>query len=316
LDDEGSDSELASSLEGPVEDGGLAFEGGGVGALDAESGARIVAGYREVAARVAEAASVPMATVETEHFLIFTDFAKGAHGRLGALLEGMYGSVAEMFGVGDGTAVFAGKVPVFCLRTRRAFERVAWVLDDYSAGGALGYTSMDGNGHVHVVMYRQGGSAASRDSFASTLVHEGTHAFLHRYKSVRHVPNWLNEGLADFVAERVLGESCAYGETADATALAVVGGGYSLEGFFSDVGTLDPRYYPVAHSMVRFLVYRDGGAVVKLVDSIKSGVAVESALEAHFGLDFDGLEEAWRASAVVMRVGGSDWISEEGGAGR
>jgi len=232
--------------------------------------------------------------LETPHFLIWTDWAKADHGELQKLCEQMYGEVSRRFGLDAQADVFAGKCPVFCLRSRGRFEKAARVLDGYQATDALGYTSASPNGHVHVVVCRQGGWPAGRRAFAGTLVHEATHAFLHRYRSQRHIPAWLNEGLANYIAEAVLQDRCSNGEAADAVARAIAAGGQSLGEIFSDTGPLDARHYPVAHSLVSFLIERDAAAFARLIDDLKDGVATTDALQKHFGFDLTQLEVQWR----------------------
>ena len=168
---------------------------------------------------------------------------------------------------------------------------MAKLLGGYDASDALGYTSTESDGHVHVVLYRYDGSAVGMNSFAGTLVHEGTHAFLHRYRSTRSLPDWIDEGLADFVAEAVLQDRCTYGEAAEAVRREVVRGGYDIEQVFEKT---DARHYAVAHSLVSFLIRRAEAAFIGLIDDIKSGAATVDALYRRYRLSPKTLDNAWR----------------------
>ncbi|NOS98994.1 MAG: hypothetical protein HOP29_00010 [Phycisphaerales bacterium] len=256
----------------------------------------VIAGYKEVGERLRARVGTDIRLLETARFLIWTDWAKSEHADLERWCEQMYAVVAERFGLRADASVFAGKCPVFCLRSKKRFGEVAGALDRYDVSNALGYTISEPNGHVHVVVCRLGGSEAGRDVFASTLVHELSHAFLHRYRSARRVPLWLNEGLANVVAEDVLGDRCFNAEAAEAGARAFAGRDLALGEGFWKADSLDARYYPIAHSVVAYLIGRDGDAFRGLVDDVKKGVAPADALNARFGMSYDGLESAWRGA--------------------
>ncbi len=256
--------------------------------------ARIIEGYKDVGRRIGERVGRDLVLLETPHFLIWTDWLRSEHADLRRWCEDMYTTLAKRFCLSTDGCVFAGKCPLFALRSRKRFQAVAELLDGYEAGGALGYTSSHTNGHVHVVIYRHGGSPAARDAFASTLVHEGTHAFLHRYRSTRHIPSWINEGLADFVAQSVLGDQCSNRDAADAVAAEIVAGEHSIAPVFASNGALDARYYPVAHSLVSFLIEREPAAFISVIDDLKDGAPVAEALMGRYHLTLQGLEQAWR----------------------
>ncbi len=278
-----------------AESAGLVFPNGAhVRDEDAARRAAVIAGYKRVGEDIRRQVGSDLALRETEHFLIWTDWARAERGALESWCEEMYTSLARRFGVSGGESIFAGKCPVYCLRSRKRFTQVAGLLDHYDVRGALGYTSSAPNGHVHVVVCRQGGSLAARDAFASTLIHEGTHAFLHRYRSTRRIPMWLNEGLANCVAEAVLGDRCSNDRAAEAVGRAVVSGGYTYGAMFADSGMLDARYYAVAHGLVAHLIDRDATGLVGMIDDIKLGASGGAALEGRFGLTFESLDRAWR----------------------
>lgn len=317
LDDDGEDVEQRNGDGGRSGDGGERIDGvdgarrtDGAGRAastgndsqakgpdDTNAAEAVIAGYKEVGERLRARVGTDIRLIETRHFLIWTDWAKSEHADLERWCEQMYAIVSERFGLPADATVFAGKCPVFCLRSKKRFREVAEALDRYDVSNALGYTISEGNGHVHVVVCRLGGSEAGRDVFASTLVHELSHAFLHRYRSPRPVPLWLNEGLANVVAEDVLGERCFNAEAADAAARAFARRDRVLGDGFWETDSLDARYYPMAHSVVAYLIGRDGGAFRALVDDMKQGVEPTEALNDRFGMSYDALESVWRAAS-------------------
>lgn len=276
---------------------GLAFTVPDAAPVDGESNREeIIAGYKAVGEQIRQRIGKDLVLLETPRFLIWTDWAAAEHDALRTWCEEMYEVVSRQLGMPPQVNVFAGKCPVFCMRSKKRFRKIARLLDNYDGTNALGYTSSNSNGHTHVVVCRQGGSPVGRDAFAATLVHEATHAFLHRYRSGRRLPAWLNEGLANYVAEAVLGDRCSNAETAAAAARAVIVGNYPLDPIFSEKGPLAARYYPVAHSVVSFLIKLDPAAFTRLIDGIKQGTPTEKALEQCYNLNLKTLETEWRGA--------------------
>jgi hypothetical protein len=48
------------------------------------------------------------------------------------------------------------------------------------------------------------GAGQEKDDYIKTICHEATHAIVARYYPGRHLPLWLNEGLADYSAARAI----------------------------------------------------------------------------------------------------------------
>ena len=74
----------------------------------------------------------------------------------------------------------------------------------------------------------------------------------------------------------------------------MVRGGYGIAELFADEGMLEARYYPMAHSLVRFLIDRDRQAFIGLIDDIKLGASPDSALRQRYDLTATKLEARWR----------------------
>ncbi len=267
-------------------------------AIDDERREKIIEGYKRVGEQVRRKVGADLVLVETEHFLIWTDWARAEHDQLAMWCESMYAKLSGMFDVPSDRHVFPGKCLVFCLRSQARFLKAAKILDNYNAVNALGYTSTDPNGHTHVVVFRQGGSPVGRDAFASTLVHEGVHAFVHLYRGQGRLPTWVNEGLANVVAEAVLEDRCPNAETAAAASSAFVAGNLPLATIMVDDGMLDPRVYPLAHSLVAFLMDRNPEAFSGLINDIKATMSMEQALERRYGWSIDQFDRAWRTWVV------------------
>lgn len=273
-------------------------DGGNLPASSEETRTNVMIAYRTFGAKVEEVLGKDVVLVETDHFLIWTDWDKRERLRLVEWSEAMYAALCEQFGLGRSGEVFLAKCPMFCWRNKASFRKFARYFDGYSGDDAVGYTrSIEKSGHVHVVLVRQGNSPDDLDRFASTLVHEGTHAFLHRLHSTRLIPHWVNEGFANVLAERVLGDRCNNAESAALLARPYVRYDWPIGDFLRDAGPIAVEQYPLAHSVVGYLLSLGSERFAGLIRGLKDGRSISEALAANYdGLSLEGLEAAWRDS--------------------
>jgi len=260
--------------------------------------------YHRFGAKVQEVLGKDVVPLESEHFLIWTDWEPKLRDRLAAWCEAMYAALCERFEVGRGELIFPAKCPVFCFRSKARFRKFARHFDGYDGVSALGYTrSIERHGHVHVALLRAGKTAADFDQFACTLVHEGTHAFLHRLFEHRLIPHWINEGYAELTSERVLGDRCDAGETAALLARQYARYDWSLNGLFERTSEIDVHEYPLAHSIVAYLEDFGRSKGARFIRALKEGRTAASALaDAYDGLTPAQLEAAWRLANRLPRV--------------
>ena len=300
-DGNGLGDEQAVATGVPFSTDGMWKETDLVSGPNAEARDRVLVAYRTFGAKVQEVLGRSIVGIESEHFLIWTDWSAANRHRLADWCEAMYAALAAQFGVDEAEHVFLAKCPVFCFRGEKRFQRFARYFDGYEGVGAIGYTrSIEANGHVHVVLLRQGRSVVDFDAFASTLVHEGTHAFLHRLYSSKLIPHWVNEGLAELMAERVLGDRCQTGEKADLLARQFARYGWPIGTLLTGTGPIEVHEYPIAHSVIRHLERQGPEKLAAFVRRLKSGETVPSSLAASYdGMTLDGLEREWRAAALT-----------------
>ena len=173
-----------------------------------EEDADAIATAKKVAASVSEAMKLNFTEVQTPHFIVFTDWDPREFDFLKTNLEDAYGAVSRQFNIPAKDNVFVGKLPVFMFKNHNDFMRYAQQFDDLPhSPNLLGYYASHGDGSGHMAMWKpgnqisglQGRSAA--EQWAYTLTHEFTHAFVDRYISNRRIPRWLNEGLAEVIAQ-------------------------------------------------------------------------------------------------------------------
>jgi hypothetical protein len=261
-----------------------------------EHGEQVLSAYRQYGAKVQEVLGRDITLVESEHFLIWTDWEPRYRKRLGEWLESAYAALCRQFELDPAENVFLAKCPVFCFKARGKFQRFGRDFDGYDARDATGYTrSIESNGHVHVVLLRQGRTPVDFDRFAWTLVHESTHAFVHRLHSSRLIPHWVNEGLAEWTAEAVLGDRCPAKEVASLASRVLVRHDVPTRPLLESAAPIEVHEYPIAHSTVAYLLFSDSTRFRGFLKSLKSGDEVGAALSASYeGLTIDQLESRWR----------------------
>jgi hypothetical protein len=260
--------------------------------------------YRTFGEKVREVMGKDVVLLESDHFLIWTDWERKYRDRLTGWAETMDAALREQFDLRAADEVFLAKCPVFCWRSKARFQKFARYFDGYAGSNAVGYTrSIEKNGHVHVVLLRQGRKEADFDRFACTLVHEGSHAFMHRLYSTRLIPHWVNEGYAELTAERVLGEHCDAAEKAALLARQFVRYDWPLGGMLDRAAPVEVYEYPLAHSLVTYLEGLGRRRFAGFVKSLKEGRTVAEALAADYdGMTLEQLEANWRA-AIPLRAG-------------
>lgn len=256
----------------------------------------VLAAYKKFGDKVTEVLGRSIVLVESEHFLIWTDWSKRYQGRLVLWAEAMYTALCSQFGLDPSGNIFLTKCPVFCFRSPQRFKKFAKYFDGYEAMDAIGYTrSIEANGHVHVALLRRGSSLADFDRFAYTLVHEGAHAFMHRLHSTKLIPHWVNEGVAEMTAERVLGDRCPAGENAQLLARQYARFGWPVVDFLRDHRPIEVHEYPLACSLIMHMETAGADRLTGFIRALKGGHSVSDALSRQYdGWTLAQLVEDWR----------------------
>jgi hypothetical protein len=133
------------------------------------------------------------------------------------------------------------------------------------------------------------------------MVHETAHGFTARYRTNRSPPNWLNEGISEWVANLVVGPPAGIGRKVVAAAQRMQQSG-SLGGDYFTAGHIAAWQYGAAASMVDYLVHYDPTSTRhtstsksrhvkpenlpfrKFIDGIKDGEPWEDSLKKAYGM--------------------------------
>ncbi len=252
---------------------------------------------REQQTEIATAIKVTLVELETDHFIIFTDWDPREQAFLKKNLEEAYRVVSKQFEMSPKDNIFVGKLPVYMFSKYGDFAAFADLVDQFPVSRTTaGYYHGNSHGFGHMAMWKPDESLTrSRDIkdaerlWAYVLVHEFTHAFLARYRSNEFVPRWLNEGIAEVIASS---EFPRPGWVSYARRMAA--SNLDVNAVFDDSFIPDGQYYPVMHSMVQLLVVTDRKKFINLIDDIKDGKDPEETLRTHFNTDYARFAAAWR----------------------
>ena len=299
----GEDTSTDTEATGAASEG--PFGGPAEGAVDAvayfepvspEQAAEAMEQADEAARRSLKKLGIVTRRLETEHFVVFTDWEPVDDEFLTTSLEQAYRLVAEEFGIPAGMNIFVGKLPVYMFDEHADFMRYAHEIDGQKrfSRTVAGYFTARSNGMGKMVMSKpkqteQYGLEVARNIWRRNLTHEFSHAFFARYRSNAFVPKWLNEGLAEVIAEKVYPRYGALN-----TARMAARNGKSIAEIFNDRTLAGADMYPVMMTLVQALHDEDPRKFMQYVDRIKAGEDPEKLLEEMYEVDYRGLEAAWR----------------------
>ncbi len=215
---------------------------------------------------------------ETHEFLVATDIAPREIAPYVANLDSMHDLLCDLYGIPRGEPVWQGKCLVVAFRQQADFQAFEQRFMKVAAPeGIYGLCHQFSTGRVITACHR--GDEAS--SFAHMLVHETSHGFNFRWLSPELLPNWLNEGIAEWVGTQVVPNARVMPiKEAQARAFMLQTG--SLGPDFFTAANIQSVQYGIASQLVKFLLARDRKKFVQFVRGIKEGMTPEESLEAAY----------------------------------
>ncbi len=235
----------------------------------------------------AKAIAPKMHRVETEHFLIFSSWARSNDRKLAETVEKLYDELCRQFRIPDSQNIWAGKCPIYVFWDQEKFKKFSTSVLKLPDAHYGGYHKQWSNGYCLIAT----GKVRTKTRFYHVLVHEATHAFIGRYLTNRSIPKWLNEGTAEYMSATLAPKSAAAKQHIAAAAQAVRTRRPPMH-LFRTV-RLNARDYGLAQSLVRYLIHRDRKGYVKLVTLIKKGAGEAEALKQAFDLTHEELAKQW-----------------------
>jgi hypothetical protein len=232
-----------------------------------------------------------LAVSQTHEFLVATDIPAAQMAPFTAKLDAMHDFLCDLYGIPRGEPVWKGKCLVIAFLREEDFVAFEPRFMKVETRGAHGLCHQRSDGRVVMACHRGNDQSA----FAHMLVHETSHGFNHRWMSPEHLPNWLNEGIAEWVGTQVV-PHCRQVPMKEARAAEFIkaSGGVG-ENFFA----ADPDHhiaavqYGIASSLVKFMVARDRKKFAAFVRGIKEGMSVEESLKDSFDASLADLVAAY-----------------------
>ncbi|HMB95299.1 MAG TPA: hypothetical protein VKK61_04600, partial [Tepidisphaeraceae bacterium] len=258
-----------------------------------------IARAKLMAKKISAEVGVQFTEIQTDHFILFTDWDPREFDFLKDCLEQAYTKVCVPFAISPKDNVFVGKLPVFMYAKRDDFNKHSQQIDhNPPAEDIRGYYAQFSNGRGYLVMWKPVADSETplliaEKQWAHTLTHEFVHAFVARYHNNGRIPVWLNEGLAEFIANDVYLRPGS-NEWARFHALHTP----DISDLFDDSSHKRGDLYPVMETMVATLIQQNRIAFVQMFNTIKDGMPAEQALQQFYGIDYKGLDKAWRQTAL------------------
>ncbi len=231
--------------------------------------------------------------VETDHFLLYSPWDKSADRQLRDICEKLYKALCKQFDIDPKENIWVHKCALYVFDDTAHFERFCKEVDKIGNPKAGGYCAWNSAGMVYIVMNK----CPTRDRFYEVLVHEGTHGFISRYRNNRHIPIWVNEGLAELMAATLVPGCYAETNYVHATR-AALRDGKDVRGVFDTV-RLEAFDYGIAQSFVRFLIARNRKAFPEFFTLLKTeGKTEADALHEAYKLTREDLVRQWAKTAA------------------
>jgi len=250
---------------------------------------------------------------ETEHFLFYSDLPGNIiTTSYLPYLDKMYVQLCGAFGLDPAKNHWKGKATIVAYVNEADFHSFEQTFYGDPHQVAQGTANLHGDGTVRI------GCHAGADPlyFASVLVHETAHGFNWRYRSGDHIPSWLDEGAAEWIANRVVTTDKAVQRKVE-RAIKQMKQTRSLGGNFFTADHIVDWQYGAAASMTDFLLNYEPPAAGKsttrsaraakpeairyrkLIDGIKDGLGWETALQEAYGLTPAQLVQAYGQSIGI-----------------
>ncbi|MCH9654711.1 MAG: hypothetical protein K0U86_21440 [Planctomycetes bacterium] len=240
--------------------------------------------------------SFKMSFYETKYFLFYTDMPAPQVKPYLVQLDKMNELLGKAFGFKPGHNIWRGKAVIVAFMTEAAFlefERKFYNRTEVP-GTVVGLCHSHGDGKVIVSCHR----GNNPNFFGAVLVHETAHGYIHRYRSTVHIPSWINEGIADWVAMMVV-PSCKEIQRRQTQSALQLRQSQTFGGQFFSADQIGSAQYGAASAMIQ-LMLKAGPEQFKLFfNGIKDGLTWQDSLQRAYGLTAEQLCQAYGKSIGI-----------------
>ena len=236
---------------------------------------------------------------ETKYFLFLTDMPPRQIAPFLRQLDAMNERLGKAFGYPPGYNIWKGKAVVVAFSQRAQFLEFETQLMNNSdlPPSVQGLCHSDTTGRVVVGCYR----GDNPSYFGAVLVHETAHGYVARYRTNARIPNWLNEGIADWIAGIAVPSTKAIvtRQKNAAKRLRVVG---TFGNQFFESDRISDWQYGAASSIVNLLVAKDPVRFHLFVTGVKEGRAWKDSLRRAYNASVNDLTRLYGRSIGVPNL--------------
>jgi hypothetical protein len=194
-------------------------------------------------------------------------------------LDRMYDLMCQMYGIKKGASVWKGKCLVVAFLSKDDFARYeVEIMGNKDFALAQGLCHFNTDGDVTMSCY----CGDDPNYFGQVLVHETSHGFIHRYRTRVLLPNWANEGMADWIAQNLV-QYEGGANLKRAQALQAMQQTHSLQGMLTEE-RIQPLQYGMAISLTDYLIQRDKRKYADWVNGMKEGKKWPESLKDTYGI--------------------------------
>ncbi|MCH8046320.1 MAG: hypothetical protein IID44_21640 [Planctomycetes bacterium] len=208
-------------------------------------------------------------------------------------LDAMHVKMCEMYRIKKGTPVWRGKCVVIAFSRREEFVAFEQKFMRHAPGPTVnGLCHSRSNGDVTISCF----AGKSKSNFAHMLVHETSHGFNHRFQTSRHIPSWINEGIAEVVGELMVPASRSV-KLKESSAMRTLNAMPRVGGnFFGARNNIQGWQYGIASHITKFLIKTNPKSFVAFIQGVKEGMTPEESLAQYYGATYDQLLIAYGRS--------------------
>jgi hypothetical protein len=235
---------------------------------------------------------------ETERFLFTSNIPPQQIAPYVRYLDEMYNWMCEVYGVPQTQDVWLGrKTPVFAFLNEQEFHAFEAKYFQKIPEGIYGLCHQSSDGHVVIACYR----GDDPHDFGQMLVHETSHGFIHRYKTKARLPNWVNEGMAEYIGARMVPKSDSVKKKELIATMEMRRRG-TLGGDFFTTESIHDWQYGAASSINGFMIEANPESYVHFIEALKEGMPWVEALQTAYGSKPEELLQAYGQSKGVPNL--------------
>ncbi len=240
--------------------------------------------------------SLKMNFYETKYFLFYTDMPARQVTPYLVQLDKMNELLGKAFGFKPGHNIWRGKAVIVAFMSEAAFLEFEQKFYNRTEvpGTVVGLCHSHGDGKVIVSCHR----GDDPNFFGAVLVHETAHGYIHRYRSTVHIPSWINEGIADWVAMMVV-PSCKEIQRRQKQSALQLRQTQTFGGQFFSADQIGSAQYGAASAMVQLMLKASPEQFKLFFNGIKDGLTWQDSLLRAYGLTVEQLCQAYGKSIGI-----------------